>query len=204
LLASDGLEPNTSSAPRPTQRLCRYCRSDPERGGLLGPEEGRNLGIVPSSFPRQAGPGDHWSGGGPDTKAGPVLRASTVALLGPAAAEWLYSALTMRRARAVLEDRGVTPKAEKVDSGACLMTSVCSPSGNALTLQQRYAPRGLAGAEVATVSATLVFSARMGRTRGRSHQHACARAVRAPTESPRRGAFVMPASGRASRRRPFR
>jgi hypothetical protein len=58
-----------------------------------------------------------------------------------------------------LGGRGVTPKAETVDSGACLMARVGGPSGNALTLQQRYASRGLAGAGVASVSATLVFSA---------------------------------------------
>ena len=44
-------------------------------------------------------------------------------------------------ARAELESRGVTFRADTIDSGVCHMAHFADPDGNALMLHHRYAPR---------------------------------------------------------------
>jgi predicted enzyme related to lactoylglutathione lyase len=44
-------------------------------------------------------------------------------------------------ARAELESRGVSFRADTIDSGVCHMASFTDPDGNALMLHHRYAPR---------------------------------------------------------------
>jgi predicted enzyme related to lactoylglutathione lyase len=49
-------------------------------------------------------------------------------------------------ARAELESRGVSFRADTIDSGVCHMAHFADPDGNGLMLHHRYAPRPAAGA----------------------------------------------------------
>jgi predicted enzyme related to lactoylglutathione lyase len=48
-------------------------------------------------------------------------------------------------ARAELESRGVSFRADTIDSGVCHMAHFADPDGNALMLHHRYAPRAREG-----------------------------------------------------------